>query len=97
MTHLLFTDDSLLLCKAIMEECGKVLEILNMYEGYSGKKVNMSKTTLFFSKFTSAEMRSSIKGALGVQEIMQYDKHLGLPSLVGKGKKAIFGYIKGRV
>ena len=66
LTHLLFADDSLLFCKATMEECGKVLEILNMYEGSSGQKVNRSKTSIFFSKSTSAEMQSSIKEALGV-------------------------------
>ena len=32
-----------------------------------------------------------------MQEILQYEKYLGLPSLVGKGKKASFNYIKERV
>ena len=90
VTHLLFADDSLLFCRATMEECSNVLEILNMYEGSSGQKVNRSKTVIFFNKSTLAEMRSTIKGALGVREIMQYDKYLGLPSLIGKGKKGKF-------
>ena len=87
LTHLLFTDDSLLFCRAIMEECGKVLEILNMYEEASGQKVNRSKTALFFSKCTPTETKHNIKVALGVPEIMQYERNLGLPSFVGKGKK----------
>ena len=66
LTHLLFADGSLLFCRANMEECNKALEILNMYEGSSGQKVNRSKTSIFFSKSTSAEMQSSIKEALGV-------------------------------
>ena len=37
-----------------------------------------------------------IKEALGVLEIMHYDKYLGLPSLVGRHKKASFDYIKER-
>ena len=53
-----------------MEECGKVLEILNMYEVALRQKVNRSKIGLFFSKFTSAEIRHGIKEALGVPEIM---------------------------
>ena len=36
LTHLLFADNSLLFCRATMEECGKVLEILNAYEVASG-------------------------------------------------------------
>ena len=66
LTHLLFADGSLLFCRANMEECNKVLEILNMYERSSGQKVNRSKTSIFFSKSTSAKMQSSIKEALGV-------------------------------
>ena len=32
-----------------------------------------------------------------MQEIKFYEKYLGLPSLVGRGKKASFSYIKERV
>ena len=34
---------------------------------------------------------------LGVNEIRSYERYLGLPSLVGRGKKASFNYIKERV
>ena len=40
--------------------------------------------------------RQIIKGILGVQEIKQYEKYLGFPSLMGKRKKASFNYIKER-
>ena len=42
-------------------------------------------------------MREHIKLPLGVPEIKQYEKYLGLPSLVGRNKKASFSYIKERV
>ena len=45
LTHLPFADDSLLFCKATMEECEKVMEVLNMYEEASEQKVNSSKTS----------------------------------------------------
>ena len=81
-----------------MEECGKVLEILNMYEVALGQKVNRSKTSLFFSKNTSIDVKHEIKVVLGVLEIMQYERYLGLPSFVGKRgkkkKKTSFSYIK---
>ena len=97
LTHLLFADDSLLFCRLNLEECDKVLEILNIYEGALGQKVNRSKTVLFFSKSTTTDARAQIKEALGVSEIMHYEKYLGLPSFVGRGKKVSFNYIKERV
>ena len=49
LTHLLFADDSLFFCRATMEECNNVLEILKEYEEASGQKMNRNKTSLFFS------------------------------------------------
>ena len=97
LTHLLFTDDSLLFCRSSISECQKVLEILTSYESLSGQKINRGKTSIFFSKSTTEAMRTEIKEALGVPEILYYDKYLGLPSLVGRHKKASFDYIKERV
>ena len=68
-----------------------------MYKGASCQKVNRSKIALFFSKSTVVDVRSKIKEALGVLEKMHYERYLGLPSLVGKGKRASFNYIKERV
>jgi len=42
-------------------------------------------------------IRTEIKEALGVLEILHYDKYLGLTSLVGRHKKASFDYIKERI
>ena len=97
MTHLLFTDDSLLFCRSTNQECQRILEILDTYEKCSGQKINKSKTTIFFSRSTSEDMKEHIKLPLGVPEIKQYEKYLGLPSLVGRNKKASFSYIKERV
>ena len=80
-----------------MEECGKVLEMLSKYEEASGQKVNKSKTTTFFIKATNVEAKRDIKEAWGVLETMHYERYLGLPSFVGKGKKASFNYIKEKV
>mgnify|MGYP001009341516 CR=1 FL=1 len=73
-----------------MEECDNVLEILKEYEEASGQKMNRSKTSLFFSKSILEEVKHGIKVVLGVPEILHYEKYLGLPSLVEKGKKIKF-------
>ena len=68
-----------------------------MYGGCSGQQINRSKTTILFSKSTNDDTRNQIKLALGVPKIIQYERYLGLPSLVGKNKKASFNYIKEQV
>ena len=97
LTHLLFADDSLLFCRASTEECATVLNTLETYENVSGQKVNRNNTALFFSKSTLEVMCQTIKETLGVKEIHQYEKYLGLPSLVGRGKRENFNFLKERV
>ena len=94
---LIFCRWSLLFCKANSQECGNVLKILEEYEEMLGQKINKEKTSLFFSKSTKDDMKEEIKNVLGVNEIRSYEKYLGLPSLVGRDKKASFNYIKERV
>ena len=96
LTHMLFADDNLLFCRATSEECAKVLNILEAYEQASGQKVNKNKTAIFFSKSTSETTKQAIQATMGHQKITQYE-YLGLPSLIGRGKKESFSYIKEKV
>ena len=97
LTHLLFADDSLVFCRSTEAKCHHLLLILSAYERASGQQVNRAKTNLFFSKSTPHEMQVHIKDALGVAVVQQYDKYLGLPSFVGRNKKASFDNIKQQV
>ena len=49
---------------------------------------------MFFSKSTTDASKTKIKEALGIPEILHYDKYLGLPSFIDRHKKASFDYIK---
>ena len=97
LTHPLFVDDSLIFCRAKINECEKLLDILATYEQASRQQINRDKTTLFFSKSTSQQMQASIQEALGVPVVKQYEKYLGLPSFIGQKKKDSFDNIKQRV
>ena len=97
LTHLFFADDSLVFCRASLAKCQKIQNLLDIYEKASGQQLNQNKTSLFFSKSTPPSMLILIKEFLGVQEIKQHEKYLGLPSLVGKHKKASLLFIKERV
>ena len=59
--------------------------------------INKSKTTLFFSKNIDAQTMEEIKMSLRVSAIQHYEKYLGLPFFVGRGKKACFTQIKERI
>ena len=45
----------------------------------SGQQVNRGKTLFFFNKSTAKNVKLEIKEALGVLEIMHYEKVFGLP------------------
>ena len=97
ISHLFFADDSLLFCRARVEDVGVIQALLSLYEKASGQKTNSSKTTLFFSNNVSDPIKETIKNLLGVAEIKEYEKYLGLPAVVGRNKKASLNYIKDRV
>ena len=62
-----------------------------------GRKLTRKKQLFFFNKATLLATKNIIMSLLGMQEIKFYEKYLGLPSLVGRGKRASFNYIKERV
>ena len=59
--------------------------------------MNYDKTTIFFSKGTPLASQVAIQTSLRVPIIKQYEKYLGLPSLVGKNRSTCFSQIKERV
>jgi hypothetical protein len=72
-------------------------EVLTKYEEASGQAINLQKSEIFFSKNTAENVKTSIKNVFQVTEGMGSGKYLGLPSIVGRKKKAIFGYLRDRV
>ena len=52
---------------------------------------------LFFSKAVAEDKKREILNFLGVPEIKEYEKYLGLLAMVGRKKKASLNYIKERV
>ncbi|KAK9984665.1 hypothetical protein SO802_034190 [Lithocarpus litseifolius] len=77
-------DDSLLFCRARMEDLQVIQHILSVYEQASGKAVAEDK-------------KREILDFLGMPEMKEYEKYLGLPAVVGRKKKASLNYIKERV
>ena len=95
--HLFFADDSLVFCRASLEECNELQRIFTIYEATSGQQLNKVKIALFFSKNTPRAIQEEIKSRFGAQVIRQHEKYLGLPSLVGRSKKNTFHDLKDKL
>ena len=97
ISHLFFANDTFLFCRAELREVQTIQNILRKYELASGQKINRGKTTLFFGRSVSPVSRNAIKNLLGVPEIKEFEYYLGLPTVVGKNRRASLNYIKERV
>ena len=57
ISHLFFVDDSIVFCRATVDEGRRILKVLEDYEVESRKKLNKDKTSLFFNKNTKREVQ----------------------------------------
>jgi hypothetical protein len=73
------------------------MSLLNTYGVASGQEINLSKSEVFFSRNLSKAAQEDLSGIMGVKHVMGTGRYLGLPSMVGRSKKATFGFIKDRI
>ncbi|XP_074290135.1 uncharacterized protein LOC141616876 [Silene latifolia] len=97
ISHLLFADDSIFFMKATLEEARTVQSILNRYESASGQLVNLETTTISFSKGVPRQKRSNLATRLGIVEVEEQERYLGLPTVVGRSKKVITNILRDKL
>ncbi|CAN1746948.1 LINE-1 retrotransposable element ORF2 protein [Linum perenne] len=97
ISHLLFADDSFFFCRAEIQEARELKRIFLTYERASGQAINFGKSGAFFSKNVHDMLQAGIRSILGIDKGLETGTYLGLPSIVGRKKKAVFAYIKDRV
>ena len=97
INHLLFADDCLLFFKADANNEQVIKECLTKYCEASGQKVNLKKSSIFFSKRCKQTIRDNIKSITQVENESLNEKYLGLPNEVGRSTNGAFKYLKDKV
>ncbi|WOK97745.1 hypothetical protein Cni_G06453 [Canna indica] len=97
VSSLFFVDDVLILCRADSKHADCIKEVLETFEKNSGQHASAQKSTILFSKNPSPNLRNMISSAMNIPHENMQEKHLGLPFMINKSKKATFKYIVARM
>ncbi|KAK6121173.1 hypothetical protein DH2020_045094 [Rehmannia glutinosa] len=97
ISHLFFADDTLLFGHTTIEEARHIRFAIRLYERISGQLVNLDKSGIYFSRDVDTDTANSILQILGFSRVDTHGKYLGLPSVIGRNKKEMFGYIKDKI
>ncbi|XP_060969566.1 uncharacterized protein LOC133036823 [Cannabis sativa] len=91
ISHMLVADDSYLFCQATNDVALNVRTLLHSFEIVSGQKVNVTKSSIFFSPNTDQMLKNQICSTLEMTEADEHSMYLGLPNTMGRKKAAILG------
>jgi hypothetical protein len=97
LNHLFFVDNSMLFCRASLDEWVRIKSILEIYEKAFGQKINREKTSIFFSKYMKTAIRDQILSIVGVNSTQSYEKYIGIPTIIDRSKTCSFKSIQGRI
>lgn len=95
--HLLFADDSLMICKASLGQVTELMKILRVYEMATGQKVNLGKSAITFGARLDENYCQLIKDLTGIKKEGGTGSYLGLPECFSRSKKEMLAYIYDRL
>ncbi|KAL0457145.1 UNVERIFIED_CONTAM: putative mitochondrial protein [Sesamum latifolium] len=97
ISHLLFTDDTLIFSRASQADSRAILAVLDTYRRASEQEINLQKSSVGFSRNTPREVRLQLAVDLNIRVKNRMELYLGLPSKVARSKRDLFATIKDRV
>lgn len=91
--HLLFADDSLMICKASADQAVELVKILGIYEKATGQQVNVEKSAITFGSKVEESTKILIKDITGISKEGGSGSYLGLPECFSGSKTEMLAYI----
>jgi predicted metal-binding protein len=89
ISHLLFTDDTLIFMEANENHVETVKNIINVYEKGTCQVVNPAKCSMVFGALCPDSQQQKVRDVLQVTNLLGDERYLGLPTSeghMGKGK-----------
>lgn len=84
VSHLLYADDLLVFLNGKKQLLRRLIEVLWIYERWSGQLISKEKSAIFFSKHISLGQRVCLKRLSGFGEGSFPVVYLGVPIVVGR-------------
>ena len=97
ISHLLFADDSLIFWSAPKDEANVINSISGTYESTSGQQVHLAKSNVLLEKGINQRRKGKFLLTLYNQEVLSFEKYLGLPTRTGRSKKKAFLPLRDRI
>lgn len=92
--HLLFADDSLLLCKANTVEALEIVRCLQLYGDASGQMINKQKSSIIFGSHVPLATKDAVKQTLGIDQEGGEGTYLGLPECFSGSKRQLLNFLR---
>ncbi|XP_048621839.1 uncharacterized protein LOC106398406 [Brassica napus] len=95
--HMLFADDSLLICRASAEQATELVKILKIYERATGQKLNLENSAITFGSKVTETVKASIQTITEIAKEGGTGSYLGLPECFSGSKTEMLAYIYDRL
>lgn len=86
VSTLCFVGDTMIFCRATVEEAGRLRLLLDAHAKALGQVINFENSSMTFGRGVNQGLKNQITSILGVQVVEQHIKYLGMPAVVGKYK-----------
>lgn len=97
ISHLMYADDLLMLCRANANEATNMMKCFNTYCQWSSQQANLEKTSILFSKTIPRQIIKDILNINGFKQMGKNTIYLGNSFVLSRNKTKEFGKLKDRV